>query len=459
MIESLFRRLIVPGFETLLKRRKTFTYWRELEESQWHDRETLEQNQLERLKRLLHYCNNHSPWYRDQWAQHGIDVDSLSSLGDLQNFPIITREMIRDHATEIRCPHPSVRSVSKSTGGSTGTPLRFTIEAEANDRRVAATFRGYTWGGASPGTKQSYLWGVPLQPLSFRQRLKEHAYSRALYRRDMMNSFNLSQSTIETYIRRINRYRPTVIIAYTTPLFLLAKSIQTLGANVHQPQSIIVGAEKLHDFQREQIERSFGAPVFETYGSREFTLIGAECDQHTGLHLTSENLIVEVLDHDGKPTRDGEEGKIVITDLFNTATPFVRYATGDRGIAGFEQCPCGRGLPLLRKVLGRQLDVLDLPNGRRVPGEYFPHLLKDVDSIRQFQVAQLGPNTVRLKLVVADDWNREAENALRDQVLDAVGRSCELKIEQVEQIELTPSGKTRVVIGYNPPNECQRIAG
>src|SRR5690606_25431630 len=143
------------------------------------------------------------------------------------------------------------------------------------------------------------------------------------------------------------------------------------------PRSVIVGAEKLYPFQRKLIEEAFAAPVFETYGSREFMLIAAECDRHEGLHLTSEHLLVEILDEDGRPTPAGEAGNVVITDLYNFGMPFIRYANGDRAIAGWSKCSCGRGLPLLRQVTGRRLDVLHSPDGRRIPGEFFPHCLKD----------------------------------------------------------------------------------
>src|SRR6185437_4278751 len=135
---------------------------------------------------------------------------------------------------------------------------------------------------------------------------------------------------------------PDVIVAYTNPLDSFASMLRERGWRPFSPRAIVVGAEKLHDFQRRRIEEVFGAPVFETYGSREFMLIGAECDRHRGLHLTAENLLVEVLDDDGQPTPPGEEGDVVITDLYNYGMPFVRYANGDRGVAGFEGCACGR---------------------------------------------------------------------------------------------------------------------
>src|SRR5258708_28519072 len=117
-------------------------------------------------------------------------------------------------------------------------------------------------------------------------------------------------------------------------------------------------------------------------------LLGAECDRHTGLHLPTEHLLVEVLADDGRPTHDGEEGNVVVTDLYNYGMPFVRYANGDRAIAGWGACSCGRGLPLLKRVVGRRLDILTTPDGRMIPGELFLHVLRDFPSVQRFQVVQ-----------------------------------------------------------------------
>lgn len=106
------------------------------------------------------------------------------------------------------------------------------------------------------------------------------------------------------------------------------------------PKSVIVGAEKLHAYQRETIERVFRTDVFETYGSREFMLIRAECEKHQGLHLSMENLFVEILDEDGYPTPHGEEGNVVITDLFNYGMPL---SVCERG-----SCDCRMGTVFLR---------------------------------------------------------------------------------------------------------------
>ncbi|MEM8670145.1 MAG: phenylacetate--CoA ligase family protein [Planctomycetota bacterium] len=452
MIEQLYRHIILPGFERGWKGRKTFQYGNQLEASQWWTPLQLKQWQLKNLRALLQYCQQHSAYYRETWKQENLQPDSIRSLEDFAlRWPVTTRDTMRQQQTRIRSSETRLRQVAKSTGGSSGKPLQLTIDLDANDRRVSAAYRGYSWAGAYPGTSQTHLWGVDLKAKSRRSKYKDWLYSRFLHRRDMLNSFDLSPEAMEAYVSRMNRYRPRVLVAYTNPLYAWAKFIDERKLTVHRPKSIVVGAEKLHSFQRQTIERVFESTVFETYGSREFTLIGAECDQHKGLHVTSELLLVEIVDDAGHPVEAGEEGNIVVTDLFNHAMPFIRYAIGDRGIASAEPCPCGRGLPLIKEVVGRQLDILIAPNGRQIPGEFFPHLMKDFPAIEQYQVTQPQPNRLLIKLVVNATWNDTKLKRLNEKIELGLCRSnLGFSIQHVDSIPLTKAGKRRVVVGYEP---------
>jgi phenylacetate-CoA ligase len=245
---------------------------------------------------------------------------------------------------------------------------------------------------------------------------------------------------------RMNRYKADVIVAYTNPLYEFARFLKRESLTPVKPKSIVVGAEKLHDFQRELIEDVFKAPIFETYGSREFMLIGAECEHHAGLHLSMENLLVEILNDDGSPTAHGQEGNVVVTDLFNYGMPFIRYVNGDRAVAGFDMCPCGRGLPLLKKVVGRQLDTLDTPDGRKIPGEFFPHLIKEFPAVRRFQVVQEKPELITLKLVVDGGLTLADREHLLTEVRKCTGTQVDVKLQMVDDIPLTNAGKLKVVI-------------
>lgn len=438
------RHLLLPAFETVLKRRRTFQYWANLQQSQWLSRGAVETRQFEALRRLIEHAYANCPYYRRSWNNLGIYPRLLNSPADIARWPLIDRESVRTHRADMRSALHAKRLISKSTGGSSGVPLHFDLDLDSHDRRTAAWHRGYAWAGASPGTKQLYLWGVPLGARTLPARLKDNLYHR-LYRRRVVNSLDGQGDLFKRSLSALETYRPEIIVAYTNPLYEVARRLKETGQRVHRPSSIIVGAEKLHDFQRKCIEQAFEAPVFETYGSREFMLIGAECERHGGLHLTSEHLLVEILDDDGRPTPDGQEGNIVVTDLYNYGMPFIRYTNGDRAIAGFETCPCGRGLPLLKKVVGRRLDMLQASGGRVLPGEFFPHLVKDFPAICRFQVIQETTDHVRFT-VVAPRLRADDRAKLTGLVRAALGPEVRVELELVDQIHQTPAGKLQVVI-------------
>jgi phenylacetate-CoA ligase len=407
----------------------------------------LEAMQLASLIRLLTHAKQRSPYYQDLWQRLGREPSDVRRLADFSDWPTIDRSTIIAHRDAMKVP--GLKLISKATGGSSGQPVSFDLNLDSGDRRVAATHRAYGWAGAEPGARVLYLWGGAIAPRSTLARVKDGFYHR-LYRRHLLNAFELGERTVPQFLEQHNRCRPDAVVAYTNPLYEFARALEERGLRPYSPKSIVVGAEKLHDFQRALIERVFGAPVFETYGSREFMLMASECDRHEGLHLTHENLLIEVLDDDGTPTPPGREGNVAVTDLFNYGMPFIRYLNGDRAVAGWRDCSCGRGLPLMAPPLGRVLDVLRMPDGRRVAGELFPHLMKDVPGVRRFQVEQDEPDRIVIRVVPAATWTDESRRLIENTVRPIVGPAVRLTFDVVDDIPLTKAGKLRVVI-----NRCQ----
>lgn len=440
---NLYRNFLLPAFERS-KGRSTIRYWKEAEESQWKPRKELEEFQLHALRDLLSESSQAVPYHKRRWQELGLNLGALQSLKDFQVWPIMTRADMNAHGNEMLSSRVT-DILWKATGGSSGEPLRFALNLDSNDRRTAMTHRGYNWAGAGPGSKQIHLWGTALGNISWIRRKKVELH-QAFQRQKLLSCFEMDDDSMLAYAKSIDRYRPDSIIAYTNPIYELAMFLEREGRKVFSPKSIVVGAEKLHDYQRETIERVFNSPVFETYGSREFMLIGAECELHQGLHLSMENLIVEILNDDLTLTASGEEGNVVITDLFNRGMPFIRYANGDRAVAGFAECSCGRGLPLLSKVAGRELDVLILPNGKRLPGEFFPHLLKDFPWVKQFQVVQESRDQIALRIVEREATEDQVRDQLRTAIQNALGGHATIQLELVAEIPLTKAGKRRVVV-------------
>jgi phenylacetate-CoA ligase len=443
MYGTLYRHVLFPFFESAVKGRKTVEHWRQFEESQWWPLDRHQAAQLQALQKLIRHAWDTCPYYHDEWERRGLYPSRLQAFSDLHAWPLVQRDAIRDNRLRMRTTAPC-RLMSKSTGGSSGEPLHFDLDMGSHARRTALMHRGYGWAGGAPGTKQLFIWGGPLSLLPPHKRWKQLLHAR-LERKKIVNCFEFTPELMHRHLLTLNRYRPDVIVAYTNPVYEFARYLEAEGLKPFSPTGIIVGAEKLHGFQRELIERVFGAPVFETYGAREVMLIGAECEKHEGLHLSLENLYVEILNDDGTPTQAGEEGNVVVTDLFNYGMPFIRYVNGDRAVAGWKKCSCGRDLPLLSQVTGRRLDTLVTPDGRKVPGEFFPHLIKEFPDVRRFQVVQQACHNITMT-VVAPGFTREQQQRLLDAVRSCTGESVGIDLQLVADIPLTKSGKHKVVV-------------
>jgi phenylacetate-CoA ligase len=208
--------------------------------------------------------------------------------------------------------------------------------------------------------------------------------------------------------------------------------------------SIIATAEVLLPGQREFLEGTFHARVFNRYGCREVSVIASECDQHRGMHVNAEALFVEVAPDPSVPP---PAGKILVTDLLNYSMPLIRYEIGDVGRwAENQDCPCGRGLPLLADVQGRITDFLVLPDGRRVSGPALTLVVSDMSDVRQVQFVQRSPYLVVLRVVPGRNYGPHTARELRRRLSVYLGDSVSLELEEVASVASEASGKYRFVI-------------
>src|SRR5437879_2170555 len=130
MLSFIYRKLLLPAFETGIKRRKCFRYWKELERSQWLGEAELERLQLDRLCRLLTHAWAHCDYYREAWLRAGLSPEHLGSPDDWRRWPVIDRDTITANRLRMRARVPGMRLLSKSTGGSSGAPLHFDLDTD-----------------------------------------------------------------------------------------------------------------------------------------------------------------------------------------------------------------------------------------------------------------------------------------------------------------------------------------
>jgi phenylacetate-CoA ligase len=247
----------------------------------------------------------------------------------------------------------------------------------------------------------------------------------------------------------INRVRPAALVGYTGLLVDVARYVrENPGALQWKSKSFVTAAEGLMPGQREILEENLVDEVFLSYGSREFMNIGMECNHHTGYHIMTDTVLVEVVGDDGLPLGPGETGRIVVTDMRNATTPFVRYEIGDLGVMAphAESCPCGRPFPLLRLVEGRMQDVIYTPDGTTVTGLFVSYTARQHGWIEGYQVVQHARDRITLRVLTNDEVTPERAADVAGSLRKLLGEGMQIDVEKVDELERRPSGKVDLVI-------------
>jgi phenylacetate-CoA ligase len=450
MYESLFRKVLFPVYERLGHRRSTATYLAEYERTQWLDPAALRLHQLEGLNRLLAHAWANVPFLQRHWSAHGMKPGPLEDPAELSRYPTLTKAQITENYEDMIAVPWRGRTMRKATGGSTsGEAFRFEYTMESYARRTAVMWRSYAWAGALLGRRSLYVWGAG-PPAGRWRTLKDRLY-HAAFNRTNINAYGIREDNVDEYVGMIDRKRPRVLVGYVAPLLVLARGMTARGRTLHGVQSVITGAEALHEPERELLESGFGCPVFNTYGCREFMLLASECRPRGGLHVNADHLILQTVDARGGQVR-GSPGEVAVTDLHNYGMPFVRYLNGDRATYAESNCSCGRGLPLLSNVEGRVLDLIVTPDGRQIPGEYFVHVMLEWPQVRQWRFVQTGPGTGDFLLVLAKSLTNDETRALQRRAEYGLGDALSVRLVVVDELPPTRSDKRRLTVAWRSEN-------
>jgi phenylacetate-CoA ligase len=412
-----------------------------LRTSQWWDPERVQQFQWDELTRLLAHVFESVPYLRHKYQSAGIGLRDVRTWEDFRRLPPLTREEVNEHGRELCSTTYKRPLLPHATGGSSGTPTRFFRTYESYDWRTAGKDRAYSWSGWRLGERSVYLWGAPVGHHSKRELWKTRAFEY-VQRQLIVNTFSQTDALWREVYTKILSFRPVLIVGYVSSLEHFAAFLKKEGLTLPKVRCVIAAAEPLFPAVRAAVETAFDAPVYNTYGSREFMSIAAECERRHGLHINAENLVVET-----RGSRSDEPSELLVTDLHNYGMPFVRYATGDLGTISEARCACGRGLPMLESIEGRVLDSLRTADGRTVPGEFFPHLLKEVPEFAQYRVEQRTLDHVVISAVLNKPLSERSAALLRDEIGKVFGAATRWEVEPVSEIPSLRSGKRRVTVG------------
>ena len=440
-----YQRVLHRTWERYVKRRPIPDYLDALEKSQWLSPEELTRLQVRSLRELLTHAQANVPYYRELFAKVGFDARGVTRREDIAAIPVLTKEIIRERYDDLIDPAHRGLNIQKGTSGSTGVPLKFEHCLDSNSWREATRIRGYRWAGYRVGGPTFHYWGQAAPP-SGRKGAKVRL-DRALKRDVFFDSMHNDEASMLRAVELLRKTRPACLVVYTQSAALWARFILDRGLRDWPDVPVLCGAEAVLPHDREVLTRAFGPGIFETYGSREVMLMASECSAHAGMHLSEENLLLEVA-KDGVPLPAGESGDVLVTDLHNYGFPFIRYVNGDLAtMQDATPCACGRGLRRLKSVEGRRADTLLDREGKPIPGLVFHVLFGDARSqlVSQFQATQKKDGSVTLRIVRGPGWNEEGYRTILGRI-DGYLRGLPVQSEFVDTIPLGPSGKRRTII-------------
>ncbi|MCP1677158.1 phenylacetate-CoA ligase [Natronocella acetinitrilica] len=407
---------------------------------QYWDRDQLICWQLDKLNRLLDHARRTTSNYAS------LPASPLTSLADLPSLPLLSKDVLRTKAASLTSPFAARAAVRKTTGGSTGAPVTLRKSRDGIAVELATAWRGMSWVGVHPGDRQARFWGVPHSTFG-RLRAK---VTDSLTNRVRCSAFAFTDADLGAYYRALKKTRPTYCYGYPSMLREFSSFIERNGlAPISSVRAVVTTAEPLRDRDRSVIERVLHAKVANEYGCGEVGTIAHECE-HGELHINADALIVELLSSNGVPASPGEQGQIVVTDLNNFATPLIRYELQDYGMLSDHVCGCGRTLPVLRNVTGREYDMLLGRDGRKFHGEFFLYLFEDMKksglSVDAFRLTQMSMEDFDLELVVKSEADaRHVYHRFVDELKQKIGNDVNVTLFRRHIIERERSGKLRVI--------------
>lgn len=445
---SLYTRLVSGVLFPLherLKHHNSVAIRREMERSQWLKPVELEALQLRRLNALLVEAGRHVPYYRDLFARERIAAGTFKSLRELQRLPFLTKSLIRANTEAIKNEH--AQGLARfNTGGSSGEPLIFFIGKQRVSHDVAAKWRATRWWDVDIGDPEMVIWGSPIE-LGAQDRIK--AIRDKLLRTELLPAFEMSEARLAGFVAAIRSKRPRMLFGYPSALSHIAKYAKDRGQRMDDLgiKVAFVTSERLYDEQRELISQVFGCSVANGYGGRDAGFIAHQCPTG-GMHLTAEDVIVELVDREGGPVASGEAGEIVITHLATGDFPFIRYRTGDVAVMDSAPCACGRGLPMLKEIQGRSTDFVVAADGTVMHGLALIYILRDLPGLTSFKVVQHSREKIEVMLVPETGFDPHASGRIVEGFKRRLGNSVDVVVRTVDLIPPEKSGKFRYIVSH-----------
>lgn len=400
--------------------------------NQWKSKEELKRMQRKKLRSIINHAYKKSPFYHRIFKDAGLKPGDIKCKEDLKKVPIIHKKDIRENYKEVLARgYKKGDLIESRTSGSTGEVLKILMNKRTYLFYCALTYRNISSLGYLPWKKIAYIRYHPYEIGGILGKIAPLIYLPVSL--DEKTQYNL-----------LKRTDPDVVMGYPSNLLLISKILNDdIKIDFIRTEGELCTKEAM-----DYIERSFKTNVYDEYGSAEFANIAWQCKEKEKYHISIDNLVLEFL-NENEEIDYGEKGKIIITSLENYAMPFIRYDIGDIGIPSDEKCNCGRNLPLMDLVEGREQEFFRGERGIISPRRIIP-VLEMIDGIKAFRIIQDGKKII-IEEVIYPDYSKSAEMAIEKKFKLLFGDSFDIEFNYVEDIPKNKHGTVNPVVIKNKP--------
>lgn len=402
----------------------------------------------QQLFQLLTHCLNAVPYY-ENYTRFGRIPELLQDPQTWTSLPILKRKELQPHTDQLKAKNlPAGHHVVGllRSSGSTGTPIELQATNITAMWQKALALRSSIW------FRREYD-----QPLGVIRKFSRKSTGlpngeTAAHWADIEGipfltgqRFGLEATAgkLSDQLDWLERRRPVYLMTLPSILRELVSLSRQSGSN-WAPKGITTLAETVDDDLRENVRAQWEIGIDDTYSAEECGVIAIQCPSHGNYHIQSESLLVEIVDEEGRPCRAGKEGRVIVTTLTNFATPLIRYDIGDRAIAG-HMCGCGRNLPVLTRVLGRERNLLVTKDGKFWPS-FGLRAFRDRVPLLSQQFRQTSLDTLEMHYVSSTQLSSIQEHLLRDHIQRKLPTDMNIVLKRVDKIPRAPSGKAEIFI-------------
>jgi phenylacetate-CoA ligase len=425
----------------------------QLERTQWWPAAELEAAQFKTLRRLVAHARETTPYYRDRLGQAGLpDTANLDAASWLR-VPVSRRRELQgagDSLFSDRPPEGHGKVVAATTSGSTGQPLRFARNEVTMTYWRAFTLRDIIWHDEDTLPKVGAIRYAPIG-----QAEAPHGIASPHWNNSAAVTFptgpavmlNVAAS-LDDQLDWLEREQLHRLTTFPSNFLALIEHARRKGRTLPRIGRLRSIGEMLTPEARETIADAWGGKVVDLYSCEEAGYLALECPEHGNYHVQAENVKLEILDEQDNPCPPGTPGRVIITSLHNFASPLIRMDLGDYAELG-EPCPCGRGLPVIRRILGRSRNRLVLPNGEtrypRVGEKAIAEAAKGVTVFR-FRCIQHSLEMVEMQIVASRELDAEEQARLADSIQANLGHPFRVVFSFPADIPAQPNGKRETFV-------------